>query len=101
MIRELGQDGFNALKQETFKRGKALHSWIENFLEHRQPPDPQGFTDGVTQLHIQSIAPVLPRIGKVVALESAVYHPDLQYCGTIFLTIYNQAFIILKSFITI
>jgi len=81
-IAELGQDGFNRYKQDTFSRGKALHAWIEEYLEHREPPaDPLRFTDPVTQRHIESLAPVLPRIGTVAALESAVYHPDLQYCG--------------------
>ena len=96
-IAELGQDGFNQYRQDTFTRGKVLHAWIEEYLEHREPPaDPLRFTDPVTQRHIQSLAPVLPRIGTVAALESAVYHPDLQYCGKDYLYAFNFD-VILKS----
>ena len=76
----------------TFTATGALHAWIEEYLEHRElPADPLRFRDPVTQRHIESLAPVLPRIGTVAALESAVYHPDLQYCGKEHLYAFNKS----------
>ena len=85
MTAELGPDGFQQYKEATFARGHRLHAWIENYLEggtNRQRPAAEGM-DQVTQRHIASISPVLERVGEVRALESAVAHSRLNYCGVI------------------
>jgi hypothetical protein len=38
MINQLGEEGFKQMKEDTFKRGKYLHSWVETILSGGQEP---------------------------------------------------------------
>jgi len=83
---ELGEQGFEEYKQNTFRRGHAIHSWIENSLlqgsvSHEIDQVIEG--DDVTLRHIESVGHVLDKMTDIRALESAVTHPLLQYCGIV------------------
>ena len=81
MLLELGEDGFNRYKLTTFSRGKAIHSWIENYFLSGGNPEPGRIQDEVTKRHISSISPLLATIRDIKVLESATFHPKLKYCG--------------------
>lgn len=82
MIKELGVQGFKDYQQQTFARGHAIHSWMEQFLSTMEKPQVET-KDEVTHRHIQSISNLLPSIGDVKVIESATFHSQLNYCGII------------------
>jgi len=82
MINQLGEEGFKNYQQLTFARGKAIHSWLEDFLLTATQPATRP-KDEVTLRHIQSIGHILPSISDVRVIESAAHHPKLDYCGII------------------
>ncbi|XP_013414050.1 mitochondrial genome maintenance exonuclease 1 isoform X1 [Lingula anatina] len=79
MIRELGEEGFEEQRRETFRTGHNLHSALRAYLggvpEEDVPvvPSITGYWDSVQK--------VLKEITDVKAVECNVHHPYLQYGG--------------------
>eukprot|EP01135_Chromosphaera_perkinsii_P000735 Nk52_evm23s151 gene=Nk52_evmTU23s151 len=81
-IAELGQAGFEQLKQDTFARGHLLHEQIEAFLLHNKIPDKNVEKEETLNIW-RSIAPVLEKVSNIHMLESRIYHEGLQYRGIV------------------
>jgi len=65
-------------RQEAADRGKVIHKLIEARFKGEEiecPPDVSEFW--------QEARKILGAIGEVSAIEQAVYHPQLQYAGTL------------------
>jgi len=82
-IAELGLDGFAKLKEDTFQRGKTLHSVVESYMETNVLCKPSELEDEVSKRHIVSVSQLIRQFSNPLALESAVVHPTLNYCGII------------------
>ncbi|ELU12574.1 hypothetical protein CAPTEDRAFT_84194, partial [Capitella teleta] len=78
-IEELGLEGFQNLKLETFKRGHQLHACIEQCLHGAEESELD-----ITHLiegHWKSMSRVFTHIGDVHFTEARVQHPILKYTG--------------------
>jgi len=82
-IAMLGLEGFQKMKSDTFARGHRLHKILENYLETKQLPLVSHVTDSITQKHIISISELVKKLENPLLLESAVKHPELNYCGIV------------------
>jgi len=82
-IRELGLAGFQQLKADTFSRGHTLHRVVETYLETGDMPRMAEIEDPVSKRHVVSFSSVMRQFCSPIALESAVKHDDLRYCGII------------------
>jgi len=79
----LGLAGFKKLKADTFARGHTLHSMLETYMETKQLPKAKELADKVSKRHLVSISQTVKQFDKPLLLESAVIHPELNYCGIV------------------
>jgi len=83
-IQELGEEGFRRQQELTLSRGSALHAWLEQSLINPEKLTKHThLADDITRRHIQSVSHILPKVTGVRALESAIHHPRLNYCGIV------------------
>uniref|UniRef100_A0A6G1SP05 Mitochondrial genome maintenance exonuclease 1 n=1 Tax=Aceria tosichella TaxID=561515 RepID=A0A6G1SP05_9ACAR len=82
MIKKLGTVGFNKYQQETFERGRILHSLVASYLlRHDNPTD---ITMDIVSNLWKSIENVVKEnISNVRLVEHVVTHPDLKYRGIV------------------
>lgn len=80
-ISELGKRKFNKQAQITFRKGQLFHQAVQLYFNSSNVPVlDEGSSDAG---YWQSVKHVLKDVSNVVAVESAVAHPLLQYAGTL------------------
>jgi len=82
-IAVLGLEGFKEYKAEMFARGHTLHSMLETYMETKQLPKASDVPDSVSKRHLVSISQAVRQFDNPLVLESAVTHPELNYCGIV------------------
>lgn len=84
MIKKLGVAGFNKYQQDTFQRGRILHSVIANFLLGLgDPTEEQISTDVVANLWKSIQHVVKYQISSPRLVEHIVTHPEMNYRGIV------------------
>lgn len=82
MIRKLGADGFTKYQQETFERGRILHSLVASYLMGQGAPGQ--ITKEIVAKLWQSIEGVVKEdISNVRLIEHVVTHSDMKYRGIV------------------
>jgi hypothetical protein len=82
MIKKLGPDGFNKYQQETFERGRILHSLVADYLLGQG--DPNSITKEIVANLWKSIEKVVKdNITNVRLVEHVVTHADMKYRGIV------------------
>ena len=83
MVAEMGRKRFEIMQQTTLDRGHRLHAVLEDYFLHGQiDKNIDSFTDTVSLKHIKSVSSVIESFERpALALESQVYHPNLNYIG--------------------
>ena len=79
LIKKLGEQGYIDKVSKIRKRGTTFHQVIKEYLLTGSQPIVHESNGG----HWQSIKHVISNIDQVIALESAVTHPQLEYAGTL------------------
>jgi genome maintenance exonuclease 1 len=83
------------LRQQAAERGKVIHKLIEARFKGEEMECPSDLSD-----FWQEARRILGAIGEVLAVEQPVYHPRLQYAGTLDLLAYWQGVLTLFDFKT-
>ncbi len=84
-----------SLRQQAAERGKVIHKLIEARFKGERMECPPELTE-----FWQEARRILGAIGEVLAVEQPVYHPRLQYAGTLDLLAYWQGALTLFDFKT-
>jgi hypothetical protein len=84
-----------SLRQQAAERGKVIHKLIEARFKGERMECPSDVSD-----FWQEARRILGAIGEVLAVEQPVYHPQLQYAGTLDLLAYWQGALTLFDFKT-
>lgn len=82
MIKKLGLDGFSKYQQDTFERGRILHSLIANYLLGQGSPTDIS-KDVVANLWKSIESVVKENITNVRLVEHVVTHSDMKYRGIV------------------
>ena len=82
-IAVLGLAGFKQFKADMYARGHTLHSMLETYMETKQLPKASDVPDSVSKRHLVSISQAVRQFDNPLVLESAVTHPELNYCGIV------------------
>lgn len=83
------------LRQQATERGKAIHRLIEARFKGEEIECPPELTE-----FWEEARKILGAIGEVSAIEKPVYHPQLQYAGTLDLLAHWQGLLTLFDFKT-
>ncbi|XP_055025947.2 mitochondrial genome maintenance exonuclease 1 [Misgurnus anguillicaudatus] len=83
MIAELGEDGFKEYSLNLFKQGKLFHAAIEETFTEETSSKEDTECPSEAAGYMESVSHVLNDITGVRAIESAVYHSELQYLGIV------------------
>jgi ATP-dependent exoDNAse (exonuclease V) beta subunit len=84
-----------SLRQQAAERGKVIHKLIEARFKGEEMECPSNVSD-----FWQEARRILGAIGEVLAVEQPVYHPQLQYAGTLDLLAHWQGVLTLFDFKT-